>query len=230
MNILAIESTGKTASIAIANEEKILADITLNSGYTHSQTLLPMINNLLNMLSILPNDINYVACSCGPGSFTGIKIGCATAKAFAHAINIPIINIPTLDAMALNIFAPDKIIIPIMDARREQVYSAIYECTTNGSYIKISDYLNCSMDKIIEHACSLKKDVIFLGDGVTPNKEKILKANFSIAPEHLNLQSAKNIVQCAKKMLLNNKSIFSYETSLPFYLRKTQAENEFESN
>ncbi len=230
MNILAIESTGKTASIAIGTEEKILADINLNCGFTHSQTLLPMINDLLKMVGLSANDINYVACSSGPGSFTGIKIGASTAKAFAHALNIPIINVPTLDAMALNIFAPGKLIIPIMDARRQQVYCAIYECKNDGSYAKITDYLNLGIDELIDHAISLEKEAIFLGDGVNPNKDKIVKANFIIAAEHLNLQTAKSVFQCTKKMLLDPKSIFSYETFLPYYLRKPQAEIEASSN
>jgi universal bacterial protein YeaZ len=223
MNILAIESTGKTAAIAIGNEEKILADINLNCGYTHSQTLLPMINDLLKMLNIAQNEIDYVACSSGPGSFTGIKIGVASAKAFAHAFNIPIINVPTLDAMALNIFAPGSIIVPIMDARRSQVYTAIYECKKDGP-CKISDYLNCSIEEIIERSLSFEKDVIFLGDGVIPNKDKINAANIFIASENLNLQSVRSVIYCAKKMLLDPKNIFSYENFSPFYLRKPQAQ------
>lgn len=223
MNILAIETTGKTAAVAIGNSEKILGEINLNAGYTHSQTLLPMIKDLLKMLDMQPNEINYVACSSGPGSFTGIKIGAATAKAFAHALNISIINVPTLDAMAMNIFAPDKIIIPIMDARRNQVYSAIYE---NGQ--RISEYLNCSIDEIIECAKKFEHEKIFLGDGVEANKEKLIDANFLLAPENLNLQSAKSVLLYAKKMLLESKSIFSYENFLPFYLRKSQAETNYD--
>lgn len=219
MNILAIETTGKTAAVAIGNSEKILGEINLNAGYTHSQTLLPMIKDLLKMLDMQPKEINYVACSSGPGSFTGIKIGAATAKAFAHALNISIINVPTLDAMAMNIFAPNKIIIPIMDARRNQVYSAIYE---NGQ--KISEYLNCSIDEIIERAKKFEHEKIFLGDGVEVNKEKLIDTNFLLAPENLNLQSAKSVLLYAKKMLSESKSIFSYENFLPFYLRKSQAE------
>ena len=226
MNILAIDSTGKTATIAIANDEKILASINLNSGYTHSQTLLPMINYLLKTLKMPKEEINYVACSSGPGSFTGIKIGTSTAKAFAHALNIPIINVPTLDAMALNIFAPGKIIVPIMDARRSQVYGAIYEYKTHEIH-RISDYLNCNIEEIIDISLSYKKDVIFLGDGVEPNKDKINEKKIFTAPENLNLQSAASVVFCAKKMLLESKNIFTYKNFLPFYLRKSQAENEF---
>lgn len=223
MNILAIESTGKTAAIAIANEEKILGQTKLNSGYTHSQTLLPIINDLLKILGIAAKEINYVACSSGPGSFTGIKIGAATAKAFAHGFNIPIINVPTLDAMALNIFAPGKIIVPVIDARREQVYSAIYKCKTCNTH-RISDYLNCGIEEIIAKSLSFKKETIFLGDAVAVNKEKIEEAEIIIAPENLNLQSAESVVIYAKKMLSESENIFTYENYLPFYLRATEAE------
>lgn len=237
MNILAIESTGKIASVAIINsqENKILGLTTLNSGYTHSQTLLPIINDLLKNLNLMPEQINYVACSSGPGSFTGIKIGVATAKAFAHALNIKIISVPTLDALAMNIFSQDKIIVPILDSRREQIYGAIY-INKNFYPCRISDYLNCDIKQIISDAINLKsklnKQILFLGDGVEPNKKILLENNISLVPEHLNCQSAQNIALYAKKILSESdlksnsesKYITDYKTFLPFYLRKPQAE------
>ena len=239
--ILAIESTGKTAGIAIADGKKILGSINLNSGYTHSQTLLPMIDNLLGELDMNSDQIEYVACSSGPGSFTGIKIGVATAKAFAHALDIPIIDVPTLDAMALNIFAPDKIIIPIMDARRNQIYGAIYRYTEKTNLERLTEYLNCDIDEIIEQGNKLKKDneqVIYLGDATEVYKEKIMETDNIIVPEHLQLQRAESVIEYAKKILSqnesipatepqsSNKNIFKYSEFIPFYLRKAQAENE----
>lgn len=242
MNMLAIESTGKIASVAVMNLEqnKILGLTTLNSGYTHSQTLLPMIRDLLRNLNLKANQINYVACSSGPGSFTGIKIGVATAKAFAHALNIKIINVPTLDAMALNIFAHEKIIVvPILDARREQIYGAIY-INNNFCSKRVSEYLNCDIKKIISEALKLKNKfnvpLIFLGDGVEANKKILEKEQILFAPEHLDYQSAENIILYAKKMLsdLNSKPeskyIFDYTDFLPFYLRKPEAEQKFKES
>lgn len=242
MNMLAIESTGKIASVAVMNLEqnKILGLTSLNSGYTHSQTLLPMIRDLLRNLNLKANQINYVACSSGPGSFTGIKIGVATAKAFAHALNIKIINVPTLDAMALNIFVHEKIIvIPVLDARREQIYGAIY-VNNNFCSKRVSEYLNCDIKKIISEALKLKSEfdlpLIFLGDGVEANKKILEEEKILFAPEHLNYQSAENIILCAKKMLSDSnlkpesKYIFDYADFLPFYLRKPEAEQKLKES
>ena len=234
MNMLAIESTGKIASVAVMNLEqnKILGLTSLNSGYTHSQTLLPMIRDLLRNLNLKANQINYVACSSGPGSFTGIKIGVATAKAFAHALNIKI--------MALYIFVHEKIIVvPVLDARREQIYGAIY-VNNNFCSKRVSEYLNCDIKKIISEALKLKSEfdlpLIFLGDGVEANKKILEEEKILFAPEHLNYQSAENIILCAKKMLSDSnlkpesKYIFDYADFLPFYLRKPEAEQKLKES
>ena len=251
MNILSIEATGKVASVSVldTNQGKILGAINLNFGLTHSQTLLIIINQLLETLNIEPKQINYVACSSGPGSFTGIKIGAATAKAFAHGLDIQIINIPTLDAMALNIFAPDSIILPLLDARRGQIYGAIYEYVTNNTtkaadLKRISEYENCEIEKIINKsiiiAQSQNKKIILLGDGVEANKKAIKDSfssyqNYFLAPINLNLQSASSVAMLAQKILSDSNSNqdsnsktpgTKYKDFLPFYLRKHESEQD----
>lgn len=211
MKLLALETTGKVCSIAVADNEKIIGELNINNGYTHSQTLLPNISALLSMINLHANDIDYVACSVGPGSFTGIKIGMATAKAFAHALNIPLIAVNALDGLANNIVC-EKVIVPIMDARREQVYAAVYQHSN-----RMTDYLNDNIHEIVKLALSFGDEIIFLGDGVSSYKH-ILKThpNISFVPEHLNLQHASSIANVA----FNLQNVSSYLDIEPFYLRE----------
>ena len=126
MKILAIESSGQVASAAILADDKILAEYTTNFKITHSQTLMPMISEICKMTETDLNTLDAVAISGGPGSFTGLRIGSATGKALAMAIDKPVVHVPTLDAMAYNFWGSSGLIVPIMDARRSQVYTGVY--------------------------------------------------------------------------------------------------------
>jgi len=230
MLILALETTSLIASIAVARDEKILGEINLNSGYTHSQVLLPMINNLLELLKINVHEINYIACSSGPGSFTGLKIGAATAKAFAHALNKKIISVLTLDSLAFNIAQifnkHEKIIIPMIDARGGFVYAAIYKTQDNiYGFEKLTDYLYINHEEIINLACEFKQEIILTGDCFDKN---IIK-NCELASQNIALQSASNISRLANIFARENKNIFSHKNFQPFYLKKSQAELNYNS-
>ena len=126
MKILALDTTGNVSSVALIDDEKLIGEYTINYKMTHSQTIMPMIDEIVKMTELDLKDIDYIACSQGPGSFTGLRIGAATAKGLALGLNKKIVPVPTLDALAYNIFETDKIICPIMDARRSQVYTALY--------------------------------------------------------------------------------------------------------
>ncbi len=126
MRILAIEASSLVASVAILTDDIITAEYTVNHKKTHSQTLLPMIDEVCKMAEVEPESFDAIAVSGGPGSFTGLRIGSATAKGLGQALGIPIIHVPTLDAMAYNMYGTDMLICPIMDARRSQVYTGIY--------------------------------------------------------------------------------------------------------
>ena len=121
MKILALDTTGLVASVALVDENKTIAEFTTNYKKTHSQTIMPMVENLKNMVDLDLSTIDYIACACGPGSFTGLRIGAATAKGLAHGLDIPVIPVPTLDALAYNMFGTNKLVVPIMDARSNQV-------------------------------------------------------------------------------------------------------------
>ena len=148
MRILGIESSSLVAGVAILDDDIITAEFTINYKLTHSQTLLPMLSNIKEILNIDMNSIDAIAVSGGPGSFTGLRIGVATAKGISLAINKKLINVPTLDALAYNFYDTSALIVPIMDARRAQVYTGTYrnknkfEIVKSGRAISIEDLIN----------------------------------------------------------------------------------------
>lgn len=227
MKILAIDTTGQSACAALTENNKLLAEYTINYKMTHSQTIMPMIDEICRNIELDLSTLDYIACSSGPGSFTGLRIGAATAKGIAHGLNIPIVPVPTLDALAYNIFDTDKIICPIMDARRSQVYSAFYEWK-NGKLVRISKYMAESINDVILIAEGFDKDVIFLGDGVSVHKE-VLEINnkFILAPSSCNMQRAASVAALGSE-LAKEGSYIDGSLFAPFYLRKSQAERELE--
>jgi len=221
MTILAIDSTGKTAGIALARKNHILAELTVNNILTHSQTLMPMIDNILNMANINKHEITHIACSAGPGSFTGLRIGAAAAKGLAFALGTKIVPVSTLDALAYNISHENITVIPIMDARREQVYTAAYTCE-NGKITRTTDYTVCSIEEVLRMAAG--KKAVFLGDGTPVHYDKIEKyTEFSIAPIHNILQRAASVGVIA---LENINNAVCPRDFAPFYIRPSQAERE----
>lgn len=227
MKILAIDSSGLVASIAIMSDDKLIAEYTINYKKTHSQTLLPMIDEIVKMLGMELSEIDAIAIAKGPGSFTGLRIGSATAKGLGLVLKKPIISIPTVDGLAYNLFGTDKIICPLMDAKRNQVYTGLYEFV-NGEFQVISKQKAVALEEIIEEINKLGRDVIYLGDGVTSYKELIMSktsVNFDFAPSHLTNQRAGAIASLAAIYYQNGIT----ETSnmhKPTYLRLSQAERE----
>lgn len=224
MKILALDTTGLVASVALLDENKTIAEFTTNYKKTHSQTIMPMVEYLKNMVDLDLSTIDYIACACGPGSFTGLRIGAATAKGLAHGLNIPIIPVPTLDALAYNMQGCGSIIVPIMDARRNQVYSAIYYCNNNLN--RVSEYMAQDIDEVISKVLEINENAVFLGDGVPVFKEKIEQyKTFSIAPVSANMQRAACVGAVA--LTMTDKAVQCNEFEI-MYLRKSQAERELE--
>ncbi len=224
MRILAVDTTGKTASAAIWENNTLLAEYTIHDKMTHSQTIMPMIEQICKRFDL--STIEYIACSCGPGSFTGLRIGAATAKGLALGRDIPLVAVPTLDALAYNVFDTSAVICPIMDARRQQVYTAFYEWNENN-LCKITEYDALPIVEVIEKAKNYQKNVIFLGDGVTIHKELLLQHKFYLSPSHSLLQRAASVAALAEKLIEEGKVSKSSELEL-IYLRKPQAERERE--
>ncbi len=223
MKILAIDTTGLVASAALVDEYKTIGEFTTNFKKTHSQIIMPMVEQLCNMVELDLSEIDYIACASGPGSFTGLRIGAATAKGLAHGLDKKIIPIPTLDGLAYNLNFSSKLVVPIMDARRNQVYTAIYSC--DNGFERITDYMACSIDEIISKVSEISDKAVFLGDGVPVFKDKINDAGFNIAPVSSNMQRAANIGALALQRTDEAISCNDFEI---IYLRKSQAERELE--
>ena len=192
--ILALETAGNTCSACIIDGNKILCEIYAHSGLKHSENLMPMVDDAINYAHIDKNELKFIALSIGPGSFTGLRIGAAVAKGLAMALNLPIIPIKTLDALAYNIHLPDTLTAPIMDARRGQVYASIF---LDGK--KIENDLAIEFEIFIKNLHRFNKKVLFLGDATSIYKDIILENGFLIANESLLFQRASAVAALASK-------------------------------
>lgn len=228
MKILAIESSTMVASVAIVSEETLLAEYTINHKKTHSQTLLSMIDEIVKMSETNIEDVDAIAVSGGPGSFTGLRIGSSTGKGLGLALDKPMIHIPTMDAMAYNLFGTKYLVCPMMDARRSQVYSGIYECE-DALVIKREQNLSL-ISEVVEELNVLRRGVILMGDGVPINFKYIqdnLNVPYFIAPPHLNRNKAGAVGALAIEYYIAGKTEHARE-HLPNYLRASQAERELQ--
>ena len=211
MLILAIDTTALTASAAITDGTKLIGLYTLNTTHTHSETMLPMIENLLHNAKISINDIDKFACSAGPGSFTGVRIGISVIKGLTFGTDKPCVGVSTLEALAYNMNGFDGIICPVMDARRSQVYNAVFR---NGE--RLCEDRLITVDELYEEIKQFDEKIYYTGDGY-----KLINYNQTVTPEILRYQNAYSVAQCA----LNGECLTDIELS-PIYLRASQAERE----
>jgi tRNA threonylcarbamoyladenosine biosynthesis protein TsaB len=227
MKILAIDSSGLVASVALITEEKLLAEYTVNNKKTHSQTLLPMLDEIVKILELDLAEIDAIAVAGGPGSFTGLRIGSSTAKGLGLVLNKPIISIPTVDALAYNLYGTDCLICPIMDARRNQVYTGIYDFSGEEFRVLVPQ-MAVGITEIAAELNQRGRKVIFLGDGVEVQKEKlkeIMTVPYVFAPVHLSKQRAAAVGALAVSYY--DKGLMeSADAHEPVYLRLSQAERE----
>src|SRR5690554_4902541 len=165
MLCLSIETSTKTCAVALVDENKTLAEIVINSEFTHSQKLLPAIDMLLKSLDKNLSDIELIGVSVGPGSFTGLRIGIATAKGLVFGKNIPVVGISTLEGLAQASNCTDKTVVPILNARRNQVYTAIFEYS-QGAFTRKMDDSVIKLEELMDKLKGLEGEFIFTGDGV----------------------------------------------------------------
>lgn len=228
MKIIALESSGLVASVAITDGKELVAEYTVNYKKTHSQTLLPMLEEIGNMIELDKKSVDAIAVSAGPGSFTGLRIGSASAKGLAYALQKPIIPVPTLDALAYNLYGTTCLICPIMDARREQVYTGLYEFTADEELHTLLNACAVPIEEIAQVVNSYGRKTIFLGDGVPVFAEKLgqlLTVDYSFAPAHRNKQSAASVAALAA-VLYEKGVVQTADEHAPEYLRVSQAERE----
>ena len=227
MKVLGIDSSGMVATVAVVEDTQMLAEYTINYKKTHSQTLLPMLDEVAKMIELDLNTIDAIAVAAGPGSFTGLRIGSATAKGLGLALKKPLVSVPTLEGIAYNFCGSEKVICPMMDARRSQVYTGIYEF--QGNTLKVlEDQMAVPVEELLEKLNQTGREVILAGDGVPVYLELIeknLKVPYLLAPAHLNRQRAGAVavlgIQYAKEGKL--ESAMEHQ---PDYLRLSQAERE----
>ena len=238
MKILGLDSSGLVASVAIVEDDIIIAGYTINYKKTHSQTLLPMLDEIKHMTELDLQTLDAIAIAAGPGSFTGLRIGSATAKGLGLVLDIPIIPVPTVDALAYNLYGCSALICPIMDARRNQVYTGLYEfhkqAEDDAGYDLCTIEKQCvvTIDEIVENInflCEkMNKEVLFLGDGVAVYRDQItkrIKVKYSFAPSCCNRQRASCVAALGCE--LYKKGIRESATKhAPDYLRLSQAERE----
>lgn len=227
MRILALDSSGLVATVAILEEEQTIAEYTVNYKKTHSQTLLPMLDEIVKMTEFDLSTIDAIAVAGGPGSFTGLRIGSATAKGLGLALNKPLIHIPTVDGMAYCLYGNSGMICPIMDARRNQVYTGLYRFG-NGEFQVVEEQMAISVQELIEKLNAYGEKVTFLGDGVPVYGEQLeegLQVDYHFAPAHLNRQRAAAVGTLAMQYYKEGKIETAMEHQ-PDYLRLSQAERE----
>lgn len=228
MKILAIDSSGLTASVAVTEDSCLLASYTVNYKKTHSQTLLPMLDEIAKMTELDLSTVDAIAVAGGPGSFTGLRIGSATAKGLALALDRPIVNVPTVEALAYNVWGCKDLVCPLMDARRNQAYTGIFEFLS-GVIEPVLEQCAVAIEDIIEKVNGIGRPVVFLGDGV-PVFQAYIKENctvpYSFAPAHMNQQNAASVASLASEYLKSGKNVERGEEHRPEYLRLSQAERE----
>ena len=237
MKVLAIDSSGMTATVAVVEDTQTIAEYTVNFKKTHSQTVLPMIDTMGKMIELDLKTIDAIAVAGGPGSFTGLRIGSATAKGLGLALEKPLIHVPTVDGLAYNLYGCQDIICPIMDARRKQVYTGMYTFARReleGSketelVLDVLEAQNASpIDELIERLNIHGRPVVFLGDGVPVYQDVIrekMRVPFSFAPASANRQRAAVVGALGIQYYTEGK----FETAMehqPDYLRVSQAERE----
>jgi tRNA threonylcarbamoyl adenosine modification protein YeaZ len=228
MKVLGIDTSSQTASIAIMDNEKLIAEYTINTKKTHSQKLMPMIEEMFNESDVKIDEIDLIGVCIGPGSFTGLRIGMATAKAIAHVRDIPIVGVNSLESLAFNMNLSKFTISPIIDAQRNQVYTSKYTWE-NNKLISIDDINVVSIDELVENIKNGAEEVILLGEAVNLYKENFENIkNINISSKSHNISKASSLCELAIDKYNRNIDVYNCYTINPMYIRKSQAEVQYD--
>ena len=228
MLVLSVDSSYSTATCDLIKDDKILAEINLNDKKQHSVILMRLIDSILKEYEIDINDIDAFIISRGPGSFTGLRIGMATLKGLAFASKKPLISVSTLDALAYNSISFQGIICPIMDALRDNIYTCLYKNENNNLTPLIKEQC-LNINELVTILKEQTLPIIFVGDGVAKHKEFLQEniPNSFFAPNHSNFPKASSVGELGIKKI-NDGVIENIDSINPIYLRKSQAEREYE--
>ena len=218
MKILAVDTSSEICSVAILENDNVIVENSLNDGKTHSENLMTIMENTLEENKIKLSDIDLIACSVGPGSFTGIRIGVSSIKAIAEVLDVPVAAVTSLEALAKNVESKGVTIVSLIDAKNDQVYAGIFD----DEYNKKEEYIADSIYTVIERVKEYD-NVIFVGNAAIKYKE-LLDSNFeNVVVADNNLQSASSVGKIGYKKH-KEKDLTSADTIMPMYLRKSQAE------
>ena len=226
MKILAFETSAKAASVAVLEKGKLLGESYQNTGLTHSQTLMVMAEDLLKTCNLTVKDLDAVAVAAGPGSFTGVRIGVAAAKGFAWGAELPCYGVSTLEAMARNLGIYQGYVVPAMDARRSQVYTAIFHAE-KGELTRVEEDMAISLQELGEKIKNYEEPVFLVGDGAVMCYNTLLEEvpGLVLPPEHRMHQRAAGVALAAQAMADSGDPGNAAELT-PNYLRLSQAERE----
>ncbi len=223
MKILALDSTAGVASVALCEDQTLLGEMTLNNGNTHSESLLPMIEFLLCRFPLQPNEIDLFAVSQGPGSFTGVRIGISTIKGLAFGTDTPCIGVSTLEALAYNLCDTNGLVCPVMNARRQQVYTALFQIY-NGTLERLMLDSAIAISELDQRLNAYSAPVLLCGDGCDIAQKGLTHPTIRVS-ERYRHQSAYSVAQIAFQQYRNGIRGTDL-TLMPTYLRLSQAERE----
>ena len=229
MLVLGFDTTASTVSAALLRDGKLISQYSASSTTTHSTTLLPAIETLLQSASLKAENLDLICCSAGPGSFTGVRIGCATAKGLAAPFSIPCVGVSSLEALALNVSETAGIICPVMDARRNQLYNALFKYD-NGELKRLTEDRVLSADELKSELAGATEEVYLTGDGSYIAAKALAEMNVKTPHEVLCYHNAYNVALLAYRAYSEaneqTRLGFTAEALAPVYLRMSQAERE----
>lgn len=223
MKVLGIDTATMMGSIGLIDDEGAIAEYSLNIRATHSERLMPAIDRLLKDSGIMPKDIDGFAVSIGPGSFTGLRIGLATVKGLAMGWNKPAAAVSTLEALAFNLAYAEHLICPILDARKNEVYTAMFKSDGRGGMKRLVQDMAIDMQTFLRE---YDEDIIFMGDAVDSYRERILdilKDRAHFAPKNRNMPSGASVAELGLKKIRDGKAVDPSGLA-PFYIRRPEAE------
>lgn len=226
MKILAVDTSATAASVAVAEENKLIGEFSINTALTHSQTLIPMMNELLKNIGLSVNDIDAVAVNAGPGSFTGVRIGVAAVKGIAFPNNLPCVSISTLESMVYNMLGNDCIVCSVMDARCSQVYNALFR--VNGcTVVRMTDDRALSLTDLKLKLMNINEKVVLVGDGAVLCSDFLDSEleNVTLSPFNNRIQTASSVAYAAFEKINKGETLTADEI-MPVYLRLPQAQRE----
>ncbi len=224
MKILSLDTTAEVCSVALCEDARLIAEMRVNTGNTHSETLLPAVEQILKISDTDISEIELFACTTGPGSFTGVRIGAATVKGIAYGKNRPCVSVSTLEALAFNLRGYNGLVCPVMNARRSQVYNALFSCQ-DGKIKRLTPDRALSIAELDAELAEKSETIYLCGDGYDITVKGFEKTKASFVPEEQRLQSGYSVCRIALEKY--NAGDYVSDTQLsPVYLRPSQAERE----